>query len=391
MNGRQTDPIDDVEEQLRATLDAVGRQIDVAAPHRAYASEVAVLPTRTRGRSVYLVGLAAAIVVAVGVGVAIGSFRSSTRIDTPADSGEVEPTVPPTSVLDEQRPTDADTDEAEAATYRYAGEPGVPADCWPWTTGPFAFGRIAPEDAPQCVRVPASQPLRFSNPLSDAVTIEFGDGSAEWTIPAEAFEADMPGTVGDRVPVVDGTGTITATAASGESWTFHVVPDADDSLAAHEMTISGYGPVELGMTVEEAAEALGTPFAIDDRRPAGSTCGAMAIPNLVDGPLFMIEYAPGSTDPGTAVVVRIDGGARTSTDTGIGVGTAEQEVLTTYGAQLTSELSKYGDLENDFRLIHQPLDETFADRRLVFLTDDGQVVALVVGYTEAALLVEGCL
>ncbi|MEM8922268.1 MAG: hypothetical protein AAGD35_02125 [Actinomycetota bacterium] len=389
MTDRVSRPPTETEELLRATLARVGEQIEVDAPPSAADVSTGVdADPIGRPRRYGFLAVAAGVVVMAAASIAVlrpSTFRFEDvagRSDITTDDG-----APASSPPASSDPAQTDVDVLPVP------DDGVPDGCRRWLRGAFVFGRTPADAGPQCVRVPASQPHRFENPLDEWVEIEVPElGTLDvWRISAGSGVIDFEGmTVGETL----GLGVRRATSASGQVWEFHVVPAAVDPFVEHRLSAEGLGPVRIGMTVAEASDVLGgLVFDVDERGAPTSTsftCGYMGVPDLSDGPLFMLDYGAADAEPDDAVIIRIDAGATTRTTSGLGVGSTESGVRAAFGDALTEELSKYGDLVDDYRLVHSP-DGTEGDARaLGFWTDDGEVIAVSAGFAGEIDSAGGC-
>lgn len=140
--------------------------------------------------------------------------------------------------------------------------------------------------------------------------------------------------------------------------------------------VTGYGPVRIGMSVDEVVEALG---------------GAVAVPEELGGCDYLF---PRGWPEGISVMVvegrvaRIDvSRGQVKTAEGVGIGTTEQEILELYPGQVEVLPHKY--TEGNY-LIVSPAGPLEAEYRIVFETDGAVVERYRVGVLPAVEWVEGC-
>ena len=160
-------------------------------------------------------------------------------------------------------------------------------------------------------------------------------------------------------------------------------PDGLKADAAFEdaaVSLIGVGPLRIGMTLEDAANALGLPLV-----PLGSNLGgecayyqpqtqAQALGLMaVDDRVIRVDVWPGSTLP---------------TVSGVIIGTSEAEVLELYPGQIEAAPNPY--TQGKF-LTLTPNDPELSLYRLVFETDaDGKVIQYRTGQFPAVTWPDGC-
>jgi hypothetical protein len=160
-----------------------------------------------------------------------------------------------------------------------------------------------------------------------------------------------------------------------------VNPEHQRAFQAAEVKLTGVGPVRIGMTLEEATDALGIPLI-----PLGSNLsgecsyyqpetsvqflGLMVVDNRV----IRIDIWPGST---------------LATVSGATIGSTEAELLEKYPGQIEAAPNPY--TQGKF-LVFVPEDPEFSLYRLVFETDArGQVVQYRTGQFPAVTWPDGCI
>lgn len=178
---------------------------------------------------------------------------------------------------------------------------------------------------------------------------------------------------GDTAPAAD-------SAASAPTDTAAAAPDTAASTASTspetwQLSEAGIGPVRVGMTVAEAAAALGAATAQADTQD----CAYVGLAGLPAGVSLM-------TEQGRIVRVDADDSSRVATARGAKVGWTEAQVLAAYpGARV--EPHKYEDGHYVIAIPGAPADTT---HRIVFETAGGTVTRFRGGQTPQVEYVEGC-
>ncbi|MGI8984887.1 MAG: hypothetical protein ACR2HM_10200 [Acidimicrobiales bacterium] len=152
--------------------------------------------------------------------------------------------------------------------------------------------------------------------------------------------------------------------------------------ADSRLSLGGIGPVDVGMTLEEASAAAGTPIRVRPGNPFGSEC----------------EYAYADAVPGMAFMVingriaRVDvgspNGGRVTTVSGIGEGSTEDEVKRTYPGRIQVQGHPY--VPTGHYLVYAPADANLAHLSLIFETDGRVVTRFRSGMKGAVAQIEGC-
>lgn len=147
-----------------------------------------------------------------------------------------------------------------------------------------------------------------------------------------------------------------------------------------EVRLTGVGPVKIGMTLEEATDALGLPLV-----PIGSNVGGDCA-----------YYQPDSVSQALGLmvvdnrVIRVDiwPGSSLATVSGVKIGSTDQDLQDIYPGQLETTPNPY--TQGEF-LTLVPQDPELALYRLVFETDDnGAVVQYRAGQFPAVTWPDGC-
>ena len=190
---------------------------------------------------------------------------------------------------------------------------------------------------------------------------------------AAVLAACSSGGDGDRAASPPTAATTTTTVSPAPSLS---APPA----AAHRLELRGFGPVRVGMTVQEAGAALGTRLVpvID---PPDEECATYGPESGFDGVAFLVARG---------VVVRTDVTAgSTQTPEGVALGQSEDEAQRRYGGRLAVGDHDYLVGGRYLTLIPTtPADEDF---RLVIETDGRKVTALRAGRLPEVEYSEGCL
>lgn len=157
------------------------------------------------------------------------------------------------------------------------------------------------------------------------------------------------------------------------------VPEAaakPPSPAHWRVTVAGYGPVRIGMTVAEAAKAMKRDLVVDGAFDAA--CHYVVPRPDIEGLAFMV-----SNDR----IVRIDLETRgVRTNTGITIGDHESRIMRAYGRSIEIAPNKYGG-KGDHYLTLRSKDKRLAIR---FETFGGEITHFYAGQADKVELVEGC-
>lgn len=161
---------------------------------------------------------------------------------------------------------------------------------------------------------------------------------------------------------------------------------AERLTAQSKLTLTGLGPVQIGMTVAAASQAAGTPLVSSSDMPTDPGCSYL---KLQDGPEnigFMVVDDQ---------IARIDiwANPNITTPSGAKLGDPEEKILELYGDQIEVSPHPYGDGSGRAHyLTFMPRDAGDRNYRLIFETDnDGRVVQLRAGRLPEVSWIEGCL
>jgi len=179
---------------------------------------------------------------------------------------------------------------------------------------------------------------------------------------------------GGKTGAAGTTGATTTTAAAAAA-----APPADAGEAGFRLELRGFGPVRVGMTVEQAGAALGRRL-VPVITPPDEECATYGPESGFDGIAFLVARG---------VVVRTDVTAGpTSTADGLTIGQTEAEAQRRYGGRLAVGAHDYLVGGHYLTLIPDAPDDGF---RLVAETDGTKVTGLRAGRMPEVEYSEGCL
>ena len=154
-------------------------------------------------------------------------------------------------------------------------------------------------------------------------------------------------------------------------------------LAAHKTTYilhaNGYGPVEIGFTLNEASKALKTKILpLNPRDDEESSCHYVS-PLYQERTIgFMIQ---------NKVITRIDVYTNAIfTDTGITVGMSADKIFEVYGKRVIEKIHPYLGKRGQYLII-----DILPERRLIFETENGKIRSFRIGFANPVNYIEGCL
>jgi hypothetical protein len=154
--------------------------------------------------------------------------------------------------------------------------------------------------------------------------------------------------------------------------------------SATTLTLNGLGPVQLGMRVQEAEQALHARFAPMEPEESeacwtawrGDGADPQVSYMVEDGRVTRLDIGDSDANPASTV----------KTAEGIGIGAAERDVLAAYGPATKVQPHKYD--ESGHYLV---VDSPDARSALVFETSNGMVTTFRAGFHPSVDYVEGCL
>lgn len=148
------------------------------------------------------------------------------------------------------------------------------------------------------------------------------------------------------------------------------------------VTENGYGPLAIGMTIRDAAQAIGASVPSASRSSSNSTSGCAYV-NLANMPPGMRVMAVHDT------VVRVDvDSGNVATGMGARIGDPEWRVHDLYGSRVAVQPSKY--VSGAHFMIVSPIPPTDSGRRIVFETDGSRITRYRAGRLPEVQWVEGC-
>jgi hypothetical protein len=155
---------------------------------------------------------------------------------------------------------------------------------------------------------------------------------------------------------------------------------SDKETAGWRITTKGFGPVRVGMTVDEASAALGVRLVLDEPLEDDENACRYAKPERgFEGLAFMFVDLR---------VVRVDVDDRAfATLSGAKIGSTEREVKAIYPGRIRVSPHEY---TNGHYLTYTPKDATDKDYRIVFETDGTRVTSIRAGRLPEVEYVEGC-
>ncbi len=148
---------------------------------------------------------------------------------------------------------------------------------------------------------------------------------------------------------------------------------------ATPIRFDGVGPVRIGMTYAEAAQAAAAPLTVTDAFETNGACVDVTLPDS-NGITFM-----GSDGK----LVRLDiHRSAAKTEAGVGIGSSEAEVRNAYGDALTISAHPYGT--GGHYLTVAPSDPALGNLRMIFETDGIRVTNYRTGLEPYVDYIEGC-
>ena len=132
--------------------------------------------------------------------------------------------------------------------------------------GPEPWLILFTEDYPgaDCVAIGVHQDLQIWNKGTESVTLEWLGGILE-------IRSDHNYETGPIGEVLE-PGTHVFEASPYMAPNLHVVGPNESPSAQIDMTLTGFGGIELGMTVAEATDAFGHPISVDHNLAPGPEC-----------------------------------------------------------------------------------------------------------------------
>lgn len=203
--------------------------------------------------------------------------------------------------------------------------------------------------------------------------------------PTTAAPPSTPTTVADP-PATSAPPATAGPATTGPATTRPTTPPttaAPRRLADSRLSLDGIGPVDIGMTLDEANAAAGTTIRLLGPRDPEGDCVYGRADSGPEGLLFMFINGR---------IARVDvGGAGPSavkTVSGVGIGSTEAEVQRTYPGRIRVTGHPY--VQTGRYLIYVPNDPAWAHLSMIFETDGARVTSFRAGLAGAVAQIEGC-
>jgi hypothetical protein len=158
-------------------------------------------------------------------------------------------------------------------------------------------------------------------------------------------------------------------------------PTQERLTSASRLRLDGIGPIQVGMTLEEATVAAGVPLRIDPRTDLGRGCAHAVADGGPQDLRFMVVDGR---------IVRVEVGRSPNlTLSGVGTGSTVDEVLATYPNRIRVQPNPYiGHLGG--RDLLYVTDEGSSHLGLMFETDGLRVRTFRSGFLGAVMAPEGC-
>lgn len=156
--------------------------------------------------------------------------------------------------------------------------------------------------------------------------------------------------------------------------------------ATSRLRIDGIGPVNVGMTLDEASRVAGTPITIGPGYSGSPNCFMATAEGAPPGLFFMVV---------SGRIVRVDVGSRSigssafSTVSGIRVGSTEGEVKQAYGDRIGTSPHPY--VPTGHYLTYTPSSSSDKGYKMIFETNGSAVTSFRSGQSSAVDAIEGCL
>ena len=152
--------------------------------------------------------------------------------------------------------------------------------------------------------------------------------------------------------------------------------------ASSRLSLDGLGPVDIGMTLDQASAAAGTPIRTRPEDPFGPECEYAYAAGLPEVAFMVINGRIARVDVGDR------SGRRMTTVSGVGTGDTEETVKRTYPGRIRVEGHPY--LPPGHYLVYVPADPALAHLSMIFETDGRVVTRFRAGMKGAVAQIEGC-
>lgn len=192
---------------------------------------------------------------------------------------------------------------------------------------------------------------------------------------------------------------VTTTVAEGVAPTVTTVPPAPTTTrpaptvttaaaplerlsASSRLSLDGLGPVIIGMTLDQASAAAGTPIRIRPGDPFGPECQNAHVAGLPEVGFMVINGRIERAE------INNRAGQRVTTVSGVGTGDTEETVKRTYPGRIRVEGHPY--VPAGHYLVYVPADPALAHLSMIFETDGQVVTRFRAGMKGAVAQIEGC-
>ena len=159
-------------------------------------------------------------------------------------------------------------------------------------------------------------------------------------------------------------------------------PPPERLTSASRLRLDGIGPIQVGMTLEDASAAAGVPVRVDPRTDLGRGCAHAKAEGGPEGLSFMVVN-------GRIVRIEVFGNSAILTLSGVGAGSTVDEVLATYPNRIRVQPNPYTGHLGGRDLVYLT-DEGSSHLGLMFETDGQRVRTFRSGFLGAVMAPEGC-
>ena len=194
----------------------------------------------------------------------------------------------------------------------------------------------------------------------------------------------VPTSGGSTVTTVPTPGGSTATTVAPPPTTTQPAPTVTTTAperltASSRLSLDGLGPVDIGMTLNQASAAAGIPIRIRADDPYDGDCHYAYATELPEVNFMVINGR----------IARVDvGGRRVKTVSRVGTGDTEETIKRTYPGRIRVEGHPY--VPTGHYLVYAPADPALAHLSMIFETDGQVVTTFRAGMRGAVSQIEGC-
>ena len=173
-----------------------------------------------------------------------------------------------------------------------------------------------------------------------------------------------------------------APTTTGPAPTVTTTTTAPERLStSSRLSLDGLGPVDIGMTLDQASAAAGTPIRLRPD-PFDGDCHYAYAADLPEVGFMVINGRIARVDVGDRP------GRRLTTVSGVGTGDTEDTVKRTYPGRIRVEGHPY--VPTGHYLVYVPADPGLAHLSMIFETDGQVVTRFRAGMKGAVAQIEGC-